>query len=158
MKILVVWYSLHGHTRTVAQQIAKILGADTEELIDLTNRSDITGWSESAYHPDVQLSAKLGELKHNPEDYDLVVIGTPIWDNATPGTPVVMKYVSMFKFRKVAFFATYGANEMHAFQKMEELIGKKPIAKLGIQDRDVQLKRYPEMIREFCKEIKSKAR
>ena len=159
MKTLVVWYSLHGHTDIIAKKIAGYFRAHKEKLIDTADRGEVVSWNVSAHHPEVQLPAKLEAPKYDPKKYDLVIIGTPIWDNATPGTPAVIEYAKKHTFPgKVAFFATCGASEQIAFKELQKLTGKKPLATMDIQDRDVQLKRYSEQMKAICSEFKRKMR
>ncbi|HNX58413.1 MAG TPA: flavodoxin [Spirochaetota bacterium] len=78
-KILVVYYSLHGHTRKVAQSIQKITGGDIAEIVSLENydRSDVVIVAKKqikeGYMP------KIEKLTVNPRDYDVIFIGSPVW-------------------------------------------------------------------------------
>jgi len=47
MKILVVFYSRTGATRTVAQKIADLVKGDLEEIKDTRNRAGILGFLRS---------------------------------------------------------------------------------------------------------------
>lgn len=79
MKTLVVYYSMSGATKVAAEAVAKDLGADVEVIIDAEKRSGILGFIKSGYQAMGGKSSKIGEIKSKIEDYDLVVIGTPIW-------------------------------------------------------------------------------
>lgn len=81
MKKLVVYYSHDGSTKFVAETISKIIEADIMELIPEEN-INITGIMKISWgirqlfiHP----KPKLLRNNINPSDYDLIVIGTPVW-------------------------------------------------------------------------------
>ncbi len=155
MKILVVFYSRHNHTKLVGELIGKILGAKVEELIDKKDRNHLISWSKSAFDEELRTQTKILPVKNNPKDFDLVVIGTPMWEGVTPA---VRAYLSLYssKFKKVAFFATFNASAENAFYVMEKLSKKKPIATLEIQDRQIHVKDHKRMIKDFCREINMK--
>ena len=105
-KILVVFYSLKGHTKKVGSEVAKLLKADIEEIKDLKDRSRIISWQTSAFDEELRTPTRIQKSEKNTLDYDLVIIGTPIWEGIVPG---VKEYLSRNKFKKVAFFSTFDA-------------------------------------------------
>lgn len=150
MKTLVVYFSRHGHTEKVGRKIAKILRADVEEIKDVKDRGYLKSWQESAFDEELRTPTKIMPAEHNSLDYDLVVIGTPIWDGVSPP---VKEYLSKNKFKKVAFYITFSAAAEDAAYVMEKL-SKKPVAILEVQDRQIDLGENKKLIKEFCKEIK----
>ena len=153
MKTLVVFYSIHNHTKSVGELMGKFLRATVEELIDEKKRDHLISWSKSAFDEELKTPTKILPVKNNPKNFDLVIIGTPMWDGVTPA---VKAYLSLYssKFKKVAFFATFNASAENAFYVMEKLSKKKPIATLEIQDRQIHVKDHKRMIKEFCRKIK----
>ena len=153
MKTLVVFYSRHGHAKSIGEAIAKTLGSDIESLEDTKDRGHLISWFKSAFDEELRTPTKIKPLKFSPKEYDLVVIGTPVWDGIVPP---VHEYLNLNKnkFKKVAFFATFGAAPENAFYIMGKIIGKNPIATLEVQDRQIALGEHKAKINEFCKKIK----
>lgn len=81
MKYLVVYYSRTGITRTVARYVAEALGADVEELIDTKDRKGPLGFVIAGKDAALKKFVPIEPPKYNPADYDLVVIGSPVWAN-----------------------------------------------------------------------------
>jgi len=95
-------------------------------------------------------------VKNDPAIYDIVVIGTPIW-NHTLSTPV-RTCISQYKgsFKKVAFFCTVGSTKDSAFDEMESLCGKKPVATLRLRgEQEVKSDSYVEKTEDFVSKIKA---
>lgn len=86
-KILVAYYSAQGHTRRAAQAAAKELGADTFELTpqDPYSNKDLNyNNSNSRVSQEYQDSSKrdvalVQTAPDNWADYDVVLLGYPIW-------------------------------------------------------------------------------
>ena len=76
---LVVYYSLTGHTRQIAEAIAAALDADLEAIEDTFNRDTVLGRPRSAIEGLLGLSSSISPPKHDLSEYDLVVVGTPVW-------------------------------------------------------------------------------
>ncbi len=150
MKTLVAFYSRHGHTRIVGKRIARILGAEIEEIVDKKNRQGLATWFYNAFDEELRTPTKIEKVQHNPSDFDLVIVGTPIWDGISPA---VKTYLSENKFKKVAFFVTFGASAENAAYVMESIIKKKPLAILELQDRQIMAGANKE-IRTFCKGLR----
>lgn len=86
-KVLVVYYSAQGHTKTFADAIAQKTGADTFEIVptDVYTEADLD-WTDdesrvSKEHDDESLrDVELAETAvENWDSYDTVFIGYPIW-------------------------------------------------------------------------------
>lgn len=135
MRTLIVYYSRNGMTRDLANAIQKELGADIEEIADPTPRSGPLGYMRCVLESAFQQKAAIRSPAKNPRDYDLVIVGTPVW--AGNMSSPVRAYLSKTRDRlpKVAFFCTMGGvgNE-HTFQKMGELCQKSPVAELALRD------------------------
>jgi flavodoxin len=153
MKTLIVYYSRHNHTRIVGQEIAKKLGAEVEEIQDTKDRMGLFGWFNSAFDEELRTPTKIKSHLKDPSKYDLIVIGTPIWDGIVP---CVLEYLKQNKnkFKKVAFFITFGASAENASYLMSEILNKKPLAVLELQDRKIILKKADKEISEFCGKLK----
>src|SRR5512138_3081069 len=101
MKILITYFSKTGNTKKVAIDLSKKLNTEIDEVIDLKDREFLLQGRDAA-------RGFLTEIKtaKNPANYDLVIIGTPVW--ALNSTPAIRTYITNFKneFKKVAIFTT----------------------------------------------------
>ena len=153
MKSLVAFYSLHGHTKVVGEKIAKKLGADIEVIKDKKDRHGLIGWFQSAFDEELKTQTKIEKPERKTTDYDLVVIGTPIWEGVVPP---VKEYLQENKFKKVAFFVTFHASAENAGYVMGKIAKTNPLAVLELQDRQIAVGEAKQKIKEFCDEISSK--
>lgn len=148
-KVLVAFYSSSGTTRKVGQAIAAALGADIEDIQEVNPRHlDVNGPGglgklariiRAGAETGLGLSVPILPGKYDPADYDLVVIGTPIWNARLTGP--ARAYIDRHKgqFKDVAFFRT-GLNPrpaLRCFQQMEQVCGKAPKATADFQARRV---------------------
>ena len=152
MKALVVYYSRTGTTKKVGMAITKQLKADNEEILDVKSRAGPIGWIRSGKEAQKKQLPEIKPTKKNPSNYDLVVIGTPIW--AWTLSSPVRTYLSRNKFKKVAYFCTCGGNPGKAFEEMENTTGKKPIATLVISEKEIKDNSYTKKIKEFIASLK----
>lgn len=113
------------------------------------------GWLKACRDAGSKKLTTLETVKNDPAIYDIVVIGTPIW-NRTLSTPV-RTYTSQYKgsFKKVALFRTAGGTGGNPFDEMESLCGKKPVATLSLRRRGVESGYYVEKTEEFVTKIKT---
>lgn len=140
MKRLVVYYSRTGNTEKVGEKLAKKIGADTERIIDKKNRkTPLIGFILAGYHALKEKETEISEINHDPSDYDLVVVGTPVWAGAI--TPAVRTYLNMFreKLPKVAFYCTSGGGDVDkVFRQLKECSGKSPEFTFRVRDKKVK--------------------
>jgi flavodoxin len=123
MKTLVVYYSRTGKTRFVAEKVASELKADIEEVVDLKNRSGRLGFLRAGYDATRGNETEIGETKKSPSDFELIVVGTPVW-NSRPAS-AISAYLkrSDFAGKKVAvFFTNEGMGEEKAVERTKALI------------------------------------
>jgi len=145
-KILVVYYSRSGNTKKIGDEITKKIKADRDEIIDLKDRKRfIVGWLISGKDAVQEKTTEI-KFKKDPSRYDLVIIGSPVW--AWTITPAIRKYLTENKFKKVAFFATCGSQFGKTFSEMQKL-SKKPVAILGLNEKEVKSGNYSEKMKEF---------
>ena len=79
MRTLIVYYSRTGANEKVAKALQEKLGCDIEEIRDTADRSGALGMFRSVIETMFKRSAKIEEMAKRPEDYELVIIGTPVW-------------------------------------------------------------------------------
>ena len=148
MKTLVVFYSRSGTTKRVAQEVAKALNADIDELIDKKSRKGILGFLRAGYDATRGKTTEI-EFEKDPYDYDLVIVGTPIWNGRV--TPAIRTYLlwNREKIKNAAFFSTCVGRPGKCLEQMEELWGKKPILR-----KVLIRKRLDEGTEELAEELK----
>lgn len=153
MKTLVVYYSRTGTTKKIGESISSILKCDSEEIFDTKDRMGVIGYMQAGKDAMFKKLTKLKSIQKNPEGYDLVIIGTPVW-GFTVSTPI-RTYITKNKFKNVAFFCTQGGRGAEkAFSEMEGLAGKKPKALLVLRTKEVLDEKYSDKVKNFVEKIK----
>ena len=137
-KTLIVYHSRTGDTRRIAQHLAGRLGADLDQIRIVQPMDGVLGYVACAIESMAQLTPALRPMRHRPADYDLVIVGTPVWfwNLSSP----VRSWLEKFGHRgkRVAFFCTMGGSgASRAFASMEELTGRAPVATLALTDGEV---------------------
>jgi len=137
--ILVVYYSRTGSTRKVAEYITKQLGADMEAIIDMKKRSGVGGFVLGGRDALGRKETKISEIKIDPSNYELVIIGSPIWAGNMP--PAIRTYLNKYKanINSVAFFATSGGlSQVKIFEEVKSLLGKELISLMRICTKELK--------------------
>ena len=131
-KVLVVYYSKTGNTERVAKDVASALHADIEKLVDKKNRNGFWAFFSSGRDAMNKKKTELGPLEKDPANYDLVVLGTPVWSKNL--TPAIRTYLDMNrdKLKNTAYIVTSNTAPAEKVIPMcEELTGKKCMAYAG---------------------------
>jgi len=121
MKKLVIFYSLDGSTKFIADIISEKTGADQLRLKpvkDIKNK----GFMKIFWGGQQVISKKKPELEpfnKNPQDYDLIFIGTPVW--AWTFTPTLRTFFGQaeLKGKKVVLYNCHGGQPKDTLQKMK---------------------------------------
>ncbi len=138
-KVLVVYFSRTGNTKRIARAIATALQADVEEIHDPTDRSGILGYLRSGLEASAGMLVELEHPRRDPADYDVVVVGTPVWAMSVSSPVRTYLWHERPKLPPVAFFATLGGmGAERAFEQMKAVAGRAPIAALVVRERVAQ--------------------
>ncbi|MGC8816544.1 MAG: flavodoxin family protein [Candidatus Hadarchaeum sp.] len=156
MKILVACYSRTGTTKEVGEAIAKELGADFDEIVDLKKRTGLPPIRFLIAGKDATRKRKTNiKFERAAAGYDLIVIGTPVW--AGNITPAVRTYLGAQRLdgKKVAFFCTYSIGHEKVFDEMKALVPKSVVVgTLGIPAKEVKAGDYLKRAKEFAESLK----
>ena len=137
MRALVVFYSLTGTTRRVAQALAAALGAEMEEIRCPKDRPGFFGFWRAGHASWRSKIPEIARPERDPSHYDLVLVGGPVWawNACTPVRAYLMREVA--RLPVVAFFVTVGGVGFErALATMEALAGRKPAATLVLRTED----------------------
>jgi len=149
VKTLVVFYSRSGTTKWVAQEVARALNADVDEVIDKKPRKGILGFLIAGYDATKGKTTEI-EFEKDPSGYDLVVIGTPVWNGRV--TPAIRTYLlqNRGKIGNAAFFCTCAGRGGKCLEQMGEILGRRPVLSKALVK-----KRLDEGIKELVEELKA---
>src|SRR5512133_3383423 len=87
-RVLVLHYSRTGRTRSIAEFLARALGADLEEIREPDrDRRGVPGFLRSGVEALLGASAEIEGPRRDPSAYDVAVIGGPVWLHR-PASPV----------------------------------------------------------------------
>jgi len=152
MSILSLYYSRTGNTSKVAREISDLLDCDLEEIIDLKNRNGIIGSISAIIDAVFRRKTKIKPLEEELSNYDLVIIGTPIW--AGTMAPAIRTFIHKYKDKitSVALFTT-SMKDKNVIKQMEKLSGKEVTSKMEILESELKSSESTEKIKEFIENI-----
>ena len=120
-KILVIYYSLTGNTKMIADTIRESLNSD---ILALKPIKELKADSSMKYmwggaQATMKIKPKLEDFSINPLDYDLIFMGTPVW--AWTLSPPINTILSQFDFKgkKVALWVCAGGNGIKAMERFK---------------------------------------
>jgi len=155
MNCLVVYYSKTGLTRKVGESVSDLLQCDREELFEQKKYNGISGYFSMGLEGILKKRVEIKEPVKDPANYDLVIIGTPIWCMSLSSPVRSYLFRHRGRFKAVAFFATQGSiGSGNAFKEMEQICGKKPVSIMEIDRRDKLDGECISKVKEFADEIK----
>jgi len=139
MKCLVIFYSRTGCTRKAAKSIAASLKADLAEVFEKKKRHGVLGFVFAGRDAMKKALVEIIEPRHEPDSYDCVVVGTPVWAGSM--VPAIRTYIekNSSRFKSVAFFACGSSEQGQSFfQEMSKVSGKEPVATVCFRDKEVK--------------------
>jgi len=151
--VLVAFHSRTGHTAEVAQNIAAGLNADVEQLREAEERAYFRAGLDALLGRTCDLAGSIT----SPGNYDLVVLGTPVWAMNLP--PPMRSYIVEHagELPKVAFFCTEGGGGGNrVFGQMARLCGKSPLATLEVTEPEMKSGTSESKIKGFIDALSQK--
>ncbi len=160
MKTAVVYYSMSGNTKLIAEKIAGDLNADLIEIFPENSYPD-KGFrkyfwgGKSAVMGD---KPKLMPYEFSADKYDTIVFGTPVW--AATFTPPIRTFIEENKAELsdkdiAVFMCQSGSGADKAISKLIKLLERDTLkAQLILVDpKDKPNSENDSMIKEFCKAL-----
>ena len=139
MKTLIVYYSRTQQTEKIAKAIQKDLNCDIEEITAEKKYDGIIGYIKGGFDAGANRVCEINKVTKNPENYDLVIIGTPVWA-ATMATPIY-NYLKEYgnQIKNLASFCTCGSSGYEkTLKKIAKTTGKTPIATMYLTKDEME--------------------
>lgn len=155
MRVLVVYYSRSGFTKKLAIKLAENLNADIEELIDKNERKGFWGFMISGYEAVTRKEAKIFPLIKNPENYELVIVCSPVWVSSLSSPVRAFLNKNKDKIKNIAFISSYKSSAGKIFIQMEQ-ISKKPLAEAGFTENDIKSQNFVNSLKSFTEKLNLK--
>ncbi len=151
--ILVLYYSQTSNTKAVAEEIAKQLGADIEEIVPVNPYDgDFQATIERCMQEKEQgVITEIQPLASDINKYDVVFIGYPVWFGTyAPPVAAFLKQTDL-SGRKIVPFCTFGSGGLES--SVKELAEQQPNAEIlpGYGIRAARLDAAPAEIDQFLK-------
>ena len=134
--MLIVYYSYSGTTRRVAQRLSDLTGGVLAELaLAEPYTSDPYDVSNRVFaERDTGRMPELAAPVPNPSDYDLVLVGTPVWNDSVANPVLSWLQRTDLTGKIVAPFWTYITSEGTTLQDFEQAIQGGDVAEgLGLR-------------------------
>ncbi len=129
MKLLVIYYSYEGNTKFIAESIANEIEADLLELKP-KNEGRHQGFMKYFWLGKQVIFKEKPELMQfqlNPEDYDFIFIGTPVWAGSYAPPLRTFFETNNLKGKKIALFSCSEGGDMKIMFKMKEALSSNTI-------------------------------
>ncbi len=138
MKLLVVYYSLDGNTKAAAERIASDLSCDlcaveTEKpMPDKTFKKMMVGGRQATFG----VKPPIKKIKYDPKDYDIIIVGTPIWAGkcSSPMWSFINSCTVPERIRGL-FTLSGGGDNMKCIKQIEKKTGELYVA-LSLNDKN----------------------
>lgn len=160
-KKLVIYYSFEGNTKLIAETIANDIQAD---LLELKPQKELNSKGFMKYlwgGSQVMMKKKpdLHPLDKNPQDYDIIFIGTPVW--AWTFAPPLKTFFSTVRFndKKVALFSCNGGQNGKTFENMKaelehnDVIGEIEFFEPLVKEKEKDIHRVKEWTKDILKNL-----
>jgi len=158
MKALVVYYSLTGKTKLVAQAIAEALDARLLEIEETKPRKPgLLTYATGGYEAMRNRGSEINPIDVDIEQHETIFIGSPVW--AWRPAPAVNSFIYRTNFEGrsiIPFFTMGGRNSEKALADITAKIersqgrvaGSFTITSYGVSDEEI-IARAKEAIREY---------
>ena len=159
MRILVTYFSHTGNTANLAHQIALRLGAEQEPILERHHRSGVSGLIGGAVGAALGAAGRVSLPTLDPAEFDLVVVGTPVWSFGP--APAVSAYIDAqrAKFTRVAWFCTLGHVGARAtFARMTRRAGQEPAASVAVTEKELAQDAFGDKLAAFTTALDTAAR
>ena len=139
--VLCLYYSRSGNTRKAMEEIAGALDAELVEIRDAVDRSGWGGWLRCGMDSMRKTTQPLVRMETGKrlEDYDLVILGTPVWAGRCSSVMRTFLKSHGKKLQRVAYVVTRGSagrNET-VYDQMDLYTAKPHLAAVSLRSGSV---------------------
>lgn len=155
--ILIVYFSRTGNTRLAAEELARQLHCDIQEIQSLAKYpAGFIGYQRALFHAAFGRSFPIRIEQRNLAKYDLVIVGSPVWGSsiASPVRTFLETYRGQIKNLSVILTQGGTHGRQRVLKQVKELFGRTPFSLLAISSRDISQRTYIQKIEEFAEKIR----
>ena len=153
-KVLVLYFSRTGYTEKVAERLAERCGAEREAIREPRERLGLLAYIRSAREALKKQPAEILPLVHEPDHYDIVLFGTPVWAGHVSSPVRACLDAHKSGLRRVAFFCTQGGSGAdRVLAEMAEICGKQPVTTLVVSDAEIKRDSFGSKIDRFIEAL-----
>jgi Flavodoxins len=121
MKSLIIYYSLEGNVKLLSEVMAAEIGADVLP-IKLKQEIKADSFMKYIWGGKQVMMKEIPEIEPstvNPNDYDLIIIGTPVW--AFNYAPAIRSFLQSHTItnKKIALFCTHEGGPQKTLSNLE---------------------------------------
>ena len=158
-KPLIVYYSLTGNTKLIAEAIKGVIDADILALkpIKELNPEKSSRYFWGGYQANMKKKPKLMDLSVDPTRYDTIIIGTPVWAyNYTPAIRSFIAQVTLENKKMAVFCCHEGGPGKTLLNLKKDLSGNTIIAENDFLNVAKNKEENIKKARQWAMEIKEK--
>lgn len=154
-KVLVVFYSLDGNTAFLAKTIAEAIQADLQELrLKKSMPSGFLKFMIAGFQVMTKQKPKLLPLEKNPAEYDVILLGTPIWTGRYAPALRSLLSTTALQGKKIALFCSCADNGQQAFAELKQfLAGNTFLGEIEFQQALSDKENNAKKVTEWAKEM-----
>ena len=144
-----------GKNRTIGEKVADALSADSDEIIDKKDRKGKLNWLKAGSDSRAGNLTEI-EFTRNPQDYDTIIIGAPIWAwNPIPPLRTYLKEVDLTGKRVAFFICSKSEAYKDMFSRLAEMTPEADhIATFGITEDRFREGNYESELSSFVDKIR----
>ncbi|SCY91178.1 flavodoxin family protein [Alkaliphilus peptidifermentans] len=124
LKAIVVYYSFEGNTKLMAEVMAEAIGADLLGIKPVKEMKS-KGFSKYLWGGSQVIMSKKPELEPlnlDPANYDVIIIGTPVWAwTYVPPIATLLDTVD-FKNKGIGLFSCHGGQNGKTFTNLRKAL------------------------------------
>ena len=152
-KVLVLYYSQTGVTRTVAEELQARLGADIESVqaVHPYDGDFMATIERSRQEMESGICPELEPLQVNVRDYDVIFLGFPVWFGTYAVPIATLLNTNDFSGKKIVPFCTFGSGGLDSSERaLAERLGDSEILP-GYGVRAARIEAMPAELDRFLK-------
>ena len=135
MKTIIFYYSLKGRTKKKCETIAKFIGADTYEIVEVKKRNILGAYIFGCHSAMQHKGSEIMPITADVSQYERIIIASPIWaSNVTPAIFSLIKSINLKGKNIVAAInsASGSLAPLESFQKEIEANSGNVVAVLNL--------------------------